>query len=390
MEPGVTQAKMQREDKTNGAGWRRRRLSRPLLLLLALGLVVVSMGLAAALLPSTGSAFAQDNKLTPDTKVIRIGSGPTGGTDFLFGGLVANAISNPPGSRECEKGGNCGVPGLIAVAQTTSGGVANLQAVAKGDVEMGLASADVATWAFQGKGAFAGQTPLSHLRVIARLYPSAIHVVVRADSKITSVTGLKGKRIGIGEQGSATAATARYVLGAYGVKASNARFRYLNFTAFAEALAAEKVDALVVIGGAPVLALEDLARRTPIRLIPLSGDQATKLTKQPFYTLAVVPAGTYGITQDIPTLAVGSVLVARDTMDETLAFGIARAIWHERNVALFQNGHPAGKLMDRKNAAYGVEVPIHAGAARFYLSQAISVPADSQPVLKAGSQGAKS
>jgi len=388
MEPSVTQARDQEAEDIKGARWRVRALRhvpRALLILLVVGLtVVVPMGLATALLPSTGTAFAQD------TKVIRIGSGPTGGTDFLFGGLVANAISNPPGSRECEKGGNCGVPGLIAVAQTTSGGLANLQAVAKGEVEMGLASADVATWAFEGKNAFVGKAPLAHLRVIARLYPSTIHVVARADSKITSMSNLKGKKIGVGEQGSATAATARYVLAAYGVKPDNASFRALDFTAIADALAAGKIDAMVMVGGAPVLALEDLSRRTPIRVIPITGAQATKLTKQPFYSLGMIPAGTYGSAQDVPTLSVGSVLVARDTMDDTLAFGIARAIWHERNVALFKSGHPAGKLMDRKNAAYGVEVPIHAGAARFYLSQAISVPADSQPVLKAASQGAKS
>jgi hypothetical protein len=39
----------------------------------------------------------------------RIGTGSAGGTYFPIGGLIANAISNPPGSRPCDEGGNCGV-----------------------------------------------------------------------------------------------------------------------------------------------------------------------------------------------------------------------------------------------------------------------------------------
>ena len=46
-----------------------------------------------------------------EMKFFRIGTGSAGGTYFPIGGLIANAISNPPGSRPCDKGGNCGVPG---------------------------------------------------------------------------------------------------------------------------------------------------------------------------------------------------------------------------------------------------------------------------------------
>ena len=34
-----------------------------------------------------------------DMKFFRIGTGGTGGTYYPIGGLIANAISNPPGSR---------------------------------------------------------------------------------------------------------------------------------------------------------------------------------------------------------------------------------------------------------------------------------------------------
>jgi TRAP-type uncharacterized transport system substrate-binding protein len=54
-----------------------------------------------------------------EAKFFRIGTGGAGGTYFPIGGLIANAISAPPGSMPCDKGGACGVPGLVAIAQTT-------------------------------------------------------------------------------------------------------------------------------------------------------------------------------------------------------------------------------------------------------------------------------
>ena len=50
----------------------------------------------------------------------RIGTGGTAGTYYPIGGLIANAISNPPGSRACEDGGSCGVPGLVSTAVALS------------------------------------------------------------------------------------------------------------------------------------------------------------------------------------------------------------------------------------------------------------------------------
>ena len=56
-----------------------------------------------------------------DITFFRIGTGGTAGTYFPIGGLIANAISNPPGSRSCAEGGSCGVPGLVATAVASNG-----------------------------------------------------------------------------------------------------------------------------------------------------------------------------------------------------------------------------------------------------------------------------
>jgi len=72
-------------------------------------------------------------------KFWRIGTGGAGGTRYPIGGLIANAISNPPGSRPGDKGGSCGVPGLVAIAVSTDASVANVNAIDAGQLDAGLA-----------------------------------------------------------------------------------------------------------------------------------------------------------------------------------------------------------------------------------------------------------
>src|SRR5690606_25531688 len=76
----------------------------------------------------------------------RIGTGSTAGTYFPIGGIIASAISSPPGSRECGGGGTCGVAGLVAVAQSTQGSVDNVRRIEEGSVESGFVQSDVAYW----------------------------------------------------------------------------------------------------------------------------------------------------------------------------------------------------------------------------------------------------
>ena len=93
------------------------------------------VGAAAAAALIAGTAFAQSPTF------FRIGTGGAGGTYFPIGGIIANGISAPPGARPCDKGGQCGVPGLIAIAQSTTASVFNNAAVQNGELEAGLAGA---------------------------------------------------------------------------------------------------------------------------------------------------------------------------------------------------------------------------------------------------------
>ncbi len=310
-----------------------------------------------------------------DVKVLRIGTGPIDTSAFPIGGLIGNAISNPPGSRECDKGGSCGVPGLIANSQSTEGAWYNLQALMRGDIDIALSQADVVNWAYFGIGDFQDpllKEPMTKLRVIARLYPSTIHLIARKGVKIASIKDLAGKKVAVDGQGSGTRFTVHALLAAYGVKSKSVDQQIMDLNAATTALKAGKIDAMFLVSGAPVLTLQDFASTTELMLVPITGPTAEKLTQAfPFYSIGKIPANTYGQHPDIPTVDVGTVLVSREDLDNDLGFGIARAVWHERNKALFEAGHPRGKLMDKTLAVRTGGVPIQAGATRYYLSQGL-------------------
>ena len=114
-------------------------------------------GLVCAILLFAASIGAA--ALAADPRFFRIGTAATGGSFFEIGGLVASAISNPAVGPPCGRGGSCGVPGLVVVAQATPGSIENLRLINSGQIESGFAQADLAGWAYDGRNVFAEGGP---------------------------------------------------------------------------------------------------------------------------------------------------------------------------------------------------------------------------------------
>ena len=189
------------------------------------------------------------NVSAADIKFFTIGTGGTAYTYYPVGGMIANAISKPPGSRECGKGGSCGVDGLIASAVSSRGSVDNVNAILSGLRNSGFAQSDVAYWAYTGTGTMEGKEPAKELRTIAALFQEHIHLVALADSGINSVADLKGKRVSLDEPGSGTRVDAKLILAANGLEVDDVQAEALKGNAAAEALRNGKIDAFFVVAG---------------------------------------------------------------------------------------------------------------------------------------------
>ncbi|UCH73155.1 MAG: TAXI family TRAP transporter solute-binding subunit [Rhodospirillales bacterium] len=297
----------------------------------------------------------------------RIATGGVGGTYYPVGGLIAQAISNPPGSRPCDKGGSCGVPGLIAVAQSAHGSVANIAAVAGGEIDSAFAQSDVAYWAHTGTGIYLESGKVENIRAIAALYPESIHLVARKGSGIRSVLDLAGRRVSLDEDGSGTLVDARLILAAFGLKESDIDAAFLKPVPSIEAMQAGELDAFFFVAGYPAKAVVELTAAGGAELVPIEGPEADLLAeKYGFFTRVTIPADTYSGIGAVRTLSVGAQWIVGAQVDEDLVYQITRALWHHSTAALLQAGHPQARAITRETALDGVAIPLHPGAERYY------------------------
>jgi uncharacterized protein len=335
------------------------------------GSACASLFLAAALLVTAVAVAAT----APEARFFRIGTAATGGSFFEIGGVVAGAISGPTGGPPCGHGGNCGVPGLVAVAQATPGSIENLRMINGGQIESGFAQADLAGWAYHGSKIFAESGPQRQLRTIASLFPEAAHLVVRTDSPIQKIADLKGKRISLGESGSGTAADAAVFLATAGFKEKDIHRKFLRPGPAAEELKSGDIDAFFLVGGYPIPAIRDLAATVPIRLVAFDDSLLDRLKRDfPFYHRAAIPAGTYpGIDGETNTLGFYALWLVNADTDSDLVYAITQSLWNKDTRRLLDAVDPLGRKVTLSHALDGVSVPLHDGAARFYQEQGLPV-----------------
>ena len=308
--------------------------------------------------------------LAQDPTFFRIGTGGVGGTYFPIGGTIANGISSPPGSRACDDGGQCGVPGLIAIAQSTTASVFNNAAVQNGELEAGLAAADVTRSMYLGVEKFEGK-PHDKLRIVANLFPEDLHLVMPKGASINDLSELAGKRVGIAQAGSGTQVAVLQMLEAWGVNRDNMEEAELNNSQSAERLADGQIDAYFYAAGWPVAAMVQLSSTKGMSLHSFSDADLAKINEIiPAYIPSKIPAGVYeGIDTDTMTPAVSALLVVSSDLSEDLIYQLTKALWNDNTRNMLDNGHAKGKQITADTALDGIAalgVPLHPGAEKFY------------------------
>ena len=306
--------------------------------------------------------------MAQDIKFFRIGTGGTAGTYYPIGGQLSNAISNPPGSRECDKGGSCGVPGLVATAVASNGSVANINGITSGQLESGFTQSDVAYWAYTGTGTYEGKPKVADLRLIANLFPESIHIVARKGSGINSVADLKGKRVSLDEPGSGTLVDARIILAAFGITEKDIKAEYLKPNQSGDKLRDGGLDAFFFVGGYPTGAISELASAGGgIDLVPVTGPEVDKMRAQyGFFAPDTIPANTYKGIGEVKTISVGAQWVTSTKQPDALIYEVTKALWNENTRKLLDAGHAKGKAIQTATATAGAGIPFHPGAEKFY------------------------
>ena len=345
-----------------GGHTRRARLRRVLVILAA---VIAAAPLASA----------------EDLRFFRIGTGASSGVFFPIGGLIANAISKPPGSRDCADGGSCGVPGLIAVAQSTEGAAANLEGIATRALESGIARADQAYRAFRGGGLYARAAKSKNkgkdapavypeIRAIAALYPDALYVIVAAQSKVKDIADLKRKTVSIGPKESDDAATAGLILDAHGLKGRAVKRQHHTADEAIALLSEGKLDAVVLIAPTPSPRIARIAETFPIRLLPIKGGPVEALlAANPFFSRTRLQGDIYSNVAPVESLTIANVWLVSDAVDPDLVKSITASLWHDNTLRVIARGQGQAVKISLAGALEGIAIPLHPGAEAYYRSK---------------------
>ncbi|MGG3736725.1 TAXI family TRAP transporter solute-binding subunit [Aeribacillus pallidus] len=291
-----------------------------------------------------------------DVDFISIVTGGTGGTYYPLGGIFAKLISD-----ETD---------IEANAVTSGASAENMATLKAGDAEIAFTQSDIATYAVEGKLMFEGNK-VENVKAIGTLYPETIQIVTTKKSGIKSVEDLKGKVVSVGEAGSGTRANAEQILEVHGLTFDDLQVRNLDFGDSTTGIQDGTIDAAFITAGTPTGAVEGLAATEDIVIVPIAEDKINEIIeKYPYYAKDEVPAGTYGIEEAAPTVAVQAMLVVREDLSEDVVYNITKAIFD--NAEEIAKTHAKGEFIKAEDALQGLGVELHPGAKKYFDEKGIS------------------
>ena len=284
-------------------------------------------------------------------------TGGEAGTYYALGTVLANFVSEKTDTSVTAIVGN--------------GSQANIEDLDAGDVQICFSQSDVASYAYQGSNLFEETGAVDSFSVVAALYMEQVQIVTM-NPDIKTVADLKGKTVSIGAAGSGVYFNAIDILGAYGITEDDIDAQYLNFADSADNLKDGKIDAAFIVAGAPTTAITDLATGGDVYLVSLDDEHVEKLCESsPYYKENVIPADVYGLDEDVTTVAIAALVLARDDVADADVINFLTAVFD--NLDEVTEAHAKGAEMSLDFASSVTDIPYHSGAVQFYADNGITV-----------------
>ncbi|QIP84306.1 TAXI family TRAP transporter solute-binding subunit [Streptomyces sp. Tu 2975] len=261
------------------------------------------------------------------------------------------------------------MPDVAIDLRTSEGSQQNLERVASGEADFTIATADAVA-----KYKREGQPGAARLRGCARLYDDYVQLVVPRDSPVRSVADLRGKVVGVGQDGSGIRLVADRLMKGAGIDpAQDITARPSGINVAPGQLEKGHIDAFFWSGGLPTNTVQKLSERFPVRLVALEPGLVSKLHASgdptSYYRSAEMPADAYPQAQGglpVETIAVANLLVTTDRMSAAQTESFTRTVIRSRD-RIGNTVHPA-QLVDLRTAVYTDPLPLHEGARRYYRS----------------------
>lgn len=292
-----------------------------------------------------------------DQRFVIIGTGGVTGVYYPTGGAIARLVNK--GKKE---------HGIRASVESTGGSVDNLNAIASGELDMGVAQSDTQFYAYNGIGKFGQAGANKDLRSVFSVYPEPYTIVARADAGVKNFMDLKGKRFNIGDPGSGQRVITEILIEKLGWTRNNFKVTTeLKPAEMSTALCDNKIDAYGYSVGHPNGSIQEATSTCDAILITVDGPVVDALVKDnAYYRYATIPAGMYrGNVADVKTFGVGATFVTSAKVPEDVIYTVVKAVFE--NFDEFQQLHPAfSNLKKEEMIRDGLSAPLHNGAVKYY------------------------
>ncbi|PIE64148.1 MAG: C4-dicarboxylate ABC transporter substrate-binding protein [Desulfobacterales bacterium] len=315
-----------------------------------------SLSIAAAALFGITTALTAVPEADAAQQFVTIGTGGVTGVYYPTGGAICRLVNK--GKKE---------HGIRCSVESTGGSIYNLNAIAAGELDMGVAQSDWQYHSYNGSSKFEGKAN-KDLRSVFSVHPEPFTIVARADSGIKNFNDLKGKRVNIGNPGSGQRATLDVLMKAKGW--TNDAFKLaseLKPAEQAKALCDNKVDAIIYAVGHPNGSIKEATTACDSVIVTVDGPAVDKLINDnDYYRVATIPGGMYrGTDDDTTTFGVGATFVASAKVPNEVIYNVVKAVFE--NFDQFQKLHPAfNNLKKEEMIKDGLSAPLHDGAVKYY------------------------
>ena len=290
---------------------------------------------------------------TPD--FLTLLTGGTSGTYYPLGGEMASNITDETGIQTDALSSNASADNIV-----------DLQA---GEADLAMVQTDTVAQAVEGSGAFEGEA-VENVLALGSLYPETVQIVTTADSGIESVEDLEGRSVSVGAPGSGTFYNAEQILEVHGLSIEDdIEAQNLDVGESTGGIQDGNIDAAIITGGTPTGAVEELTATVDVKILPVEQDKIDELVEQyPFYAEDTVESGTYGIEEDVTTVAVLAMIAVSDSLSEDAVYDITAAIYENTE----SMAHARAEDITIDSALDGIGIDMHPGAQRYFDEQGVS------------------
>jgi TRAP transporter TAXI family solute receptor len=325
-------------------------MKKLIIILLSFLLVITLMG---------GCSSEQGNKSKTETINLKFPTASTTGAVYPLGAALANLW-------------NSNIEGVNVSAEASNGGVQNLNLMADGDADISVAVTSIITEQREGVNAFAGR-PYDGVRVLTSLYANYNQVVVRKDIGFDSFKDIKGKTFAAGAPGSTMEVeTKNHTLKAGLKYPDDFKAQFVGPTESLDLLRNKQIDGFFMMAGIPTAAVTEALATADAKILNIDEDIISALQAEfPWYTRAVIPAGTYeGQDEEVVTTAIKIMLICDESVPDEVAYNLVKVMWE--NIDSIKATNKVVEGMKLEEAAQDTAgIPLHPGAEKYYKEKGV-------------------